>query len=354
MNSTLGKTVDLEVVLADPLWFLDAVDPKSRGFSFVKTSRGLLQESAFLDHRMSAAAGPRADFPLSAGEFAVITDLRARQAPAGFIFHTSFCRSTLLARALHREGASFSLKEPGALVSLAHGLRAAGAGMAADERGQLIDAALTLLGRPLAQGERVLIKPSNFANTLLPAVLARGGRVLLMYSELRPFLLSILKRGEEGRVFVRRLFNALRMDPVAVANIPSPQAMLFTDLEVAALVWRQQMETFVETLRDWPDAALRSLDAEVLGACPEETLRAAFDFFEIETDEQHVREVVRGPIFEHDSKQADRPYAPALEAEAARETERVFASSIARALDWAEKARLRTDIALPLARPLLG
>lgn len=354
MNSSQESAVDLETVLDDPLWFLDAVDPAGCGFSFVKTSRALLQESAFLDHRMSEATGPRADFTLTAGDFATIESPHSAHDPAGFIFHTSFCRSTLLARALHREGASFSLKEPGALVSLAHGLRAAGAAVGEGERAGLIDAVLTFLGRPLAQGERVLIKPSNFANSLLPAVLAQGGRVLLMYSELRPLLLSILKRGEEGRIFVRRLFNALRMDPVAVANIPAPQAMLFTDLEVAALVWRQQMETFVEALQSWPDAGLRTLDAEVLRARPEETLRAAFDFFEIEADEKDVREVVQGAVFMQDSKQADRPYSPAREAEMAREAERVFADSIARTLDWASQARLRTDIALPLARPLLG
>lgn len=350
MNESQRSAVDFRTVLTDPLWFLDAVDPAGGRFSFVKTSRALLRQSAFLDHRMSAAAPARADFTLSAGELAAIRELQAAEAPAGFIFHTSFCRSTLLARALHREGAAFSLKEPGALVSLAHGLRAAGAG----DRAGLTDAVMTLLARPLAEGERVLIKPSNFANALLPAVLARSGRVLLMYADLRPFLLSILKRGEEGRVFVRRLFNALRMDPAAVANIPNPQAMLFTDLEVAALVWRQQMETFVETLQAWPDAGLRSLDAEVLRMRPEETLRAACDFFEIAADDRHVREVVRGPVFARDSKHAGRPYSPADEAAAARETERVFADSIARTLDWAGKARLRTDIALPLARPLLG
>ena len=354
MNSSQKSAVDLETVLTEPLWFLDAVEPASRGFSFVKTSRALLRESAFLDHRMGEAAGPRADFTLTAGDFATIESLPSAHGPAGFIFHTSFCRSTLLARAVHREGAGFSLKEPGALVSLAHGLRAAGAAIGEGERAGLIDAVLTLLGRPLAPGERVLIKPSNFANSLLPAVLTRGGRVLLMYSELRPFLLSILKRGEEGRIFVRRLFNALRMDPVAVARIPGPQAMLFTDLEVAALVWRQQMETFVEALRSWPDAGLRSLDAEILRARPEETLRAAFDFFEIEADEKDVHEVVEGTVFTHDSKQVDRLYSSAREAEAVRETERVFDDSIARTLDWAGKARLRTDIALPLARPLLG
>src|SRR4029453_4682467 len=72
-----------------------------------------------------------------------------------------------------------------------------------------LELVLRLLARPFDRGEAVIVKPSNFANGLiLPAFDANpGSPPVRLYSDLPPFLRSLVKRGLFGRIFGRRLYS---------------------------------------------------------------------------------------------------------------------------------------------------
>ena len=118
-------------------------------------------------------------------------------APLHFIFHSAYCCSTVLARAVDIEGMSMGLKEPLILNDMV-GWRRRGA----DPRrlGAMLDDVLTLLARPFAPGEAVVVKPSNVLNSLAPAMLGLRpqSNALLLYAPLPDFLRSMAQEGALG------------------------------------------------------------------------------------------------------------------------------------------------------------
>ena len=109
---------------ADPHWLPHAFDPARQNLTFAKLPRARLAANAFLADIARETGYETVEVPLAALASAV----PAPSAPVTFIFHTAFCRSTLLARALEQPGISTGLSEPGIIASLA------GAGSAGQAR----------------------------------------------------------------------------------------------------------------------------------------------------------------------------------------------------------------------------
>src|SRR5690348_13589887 len=107
----------------------------------------------------------------------------APQAPMHFIFHTAFCCSTLMLKALDVPGRTFGLKEPDVLINLANRF------IRSDdpENRERLRLVLRLLSRPFESGETMIVKPTNFANRLIMPVLemSPGTRAVLLYSDVR-------------------------------------------------------------------------------------------------------------------------------------------------------------------------
>jgi hypothetical protein len=276
----------------DPALFLHDIDPAASRAGFVRTDRASLAAEPFLDHRWRTpdavdAALSLADLKAAAGEAPQID----------FIWHTSFCASTLLARCLDTPGACLALKEPQVLVSLA--------GMKRSGRldGDLAKAAFGLLGRRFDPDERILIKPSNGANTLIgeAAALTRG-RALLLYSDCESFVLSMAGRGRTGFAYVRDSFRILAADGHPAGRWPPAELLRLTDLELAALFWRMQMDALEAASTRLGDRA-RSLDCRQLLEEPEEVLTGIDDFFGLELGGAHLEAVASGPLFSRDAKQ---------------------------------------------------
>ncbi len=219
--------------LDDPRWFLDGLEMASGRACFVRADRAAVSAEPFLDHRWRHLQAPRVDVPLSE-----LGAIGAEPPQLSFIWHTSFCASTLLAASLDAAGGCLALKEPRVLVILA----------ALKRSGRLRDpalarAAFALLARRFQPREPVLIKPSNGANTLIAeaAALTRGP-MLLLYSDCESFLVSMAKKGSGGFGYVRELFMTLAADGHPAGRWPAEQLFKLTDLQMAALVWRMQMD----------------------------------------------------------------------------------------------------------------
>jgi hypothetical protein len=312
----------LAALLEDPGWFPTSLSQDYRTVLFGRTTRDALANEAFLDQRMSDAVTDVQQHPVDA---ITATQGVARYDPPAFIFHSAFCCSTLLARALDIPGQCLSLKEPDVLMGAANALRMqenAAANTA------LIRSITGLLSRRFDAAESILVKPTNSANNLLPHMVDLGANVLVLYGDLRSFLVSVLKKGEACKSFIRTQYNIFALDQPGVAGIPARQAMTFTDLQVAALDFRN--------LVDQPAATLEAV-ARHLGLSHE---RAQLD------------DIANGPVFSRNAKFGDEAYDAGQRARDEASVAEQHAEALDQVEQWAQSLSLGTAFDLPLAKPL--
>jgi hypothetical protein len=281
----------------DPRLFLHDIDLNTGRAGFVRTGRAALAAEPFLDHRWRAPE--RVDATVSLAQLPAAGEPPPR---VNFIWHTSYCASTLLAASLDTPGRCLALKEPRVLVLLAAMKRSGrlDAGLA--------KAAFSLLGRGFDRDEQVLIKPSNGANNLIAeaAALTRG-RMLLLYADCESFVLSMARQGRTGFAYVRELFRSLAADGHPAAHWPAAELLRLTDLELAALVWRMQMDAMEAASVRLGDRA-RSLDCRVLQEDPDQVLTRLDEFFGLGLGRERVLEVIDGPLFRRDAKRPGKVF----------------------------------------------
>lgn len=336
---------DAKTLACDPEWLPDSLDAGRGVIRFAMIGADALRREAFLDARKDPSVVARAE--------AKIDDLTAvapDAAPAGYIFHSAFCGSTLLARALDMPGRSLALKEPNILLDLANARRAHPAYQSDDLFRRHAEIVLRLVERRRAPAERIVVKPTNLALPLAPIVRARGSPVVFLYGSLREFLLSILKKGEEGRAFARKMFNIFALDRTPLGAIEPRQSISLTDLQVAALVWRHQLEEFAALLASAPRAA--SLDYANFVGAPAGFLRAAADALSLDLPPALLDDVASGPVFQSDAKFSGKPFTAESRRMANDDLESRHAAELTMIANWAEKLRLARDLRLPLAKAL--
>lgn len=338
-----------EELATRPEYFLYGLDLSLRECEFLRLDPGAYRDSAFLDHRLRSERHEPLRAPLDA--MSSLTAGPERRQPIGYIFHTSFCCSTLISRCLDMEGASCGLREPPVLMQMANEKRMAAA--SSGWQGAL-DTALALLGKCRAPGEALVIKPTNAANNLAEDVLHMPGTggTLLLYSNLKYFLVSILKKGEAGRAFVRMLFGVIRADSERTRSLDPEALSRLTDLQIAAFAWYAQMDAYLRLLEQFPERRIATLDCDVFLADPLTTLVKLCTLFGIEADEDRLAQIVAGPLFSKSSKNAADDYDAAVreaEYKAVLEENR---AAVEATLAWSVRLRPEGEIKLPLARAL--
>ena len=284
---------DAAAVARDPDWLVHRLVDGGRSLRFVHADRAAHRAATFLDDEYLGQTRPRIDFP--AAEIARADVGEA--APVHFIFHSAFARSTLLARAMDIPGVAMGLKEPIVLNDATQLQR---------ERrlpGGTLQLVLRLLERPLGEGERVIIKPSNAANPLMADLLGLRpeARALILYRPLPAYLRSIAAKGMFGRIWARRQLAAIRGEAPFDAGFTSEDILIHTDLQAAALGWLIQHAQFAVLARAMP-GRVRLLDADALVADRHAAFAAAAHWFSFDLEPARVAAIVGGPMFAEDSK----------------------------------------------------
>ena len=270
--------------------------------------------------------------------------------PPNYIFHSAFCASTLLTRALDVPGVAMGLKEPEILNELADAARSGSL------PGEALRAIVALLARPLAPGEAIVVKPSNVANLLAPALLDldAGSRAIFLYAPLPRFLRSVADKGLWGRRWARRLHALAARDTGLDFGLSSAEQFELTDLQVAALAWLTQHAQAIALLAAFPDR-VRTLDSEAFLARRAETIAAVAGHFGLAIDERQSREIAAGPAFTTHAKEIGRAFDPEepLQAKAAVP---VIDEEIAMVAQWARSVADHAGISLdmPSASALLS
>jgi len=350
-NMTPVAKISAADILANARWVPHRLDMEKRNVLFGNIDRDALTRASFLDYRIEDAAQDWAE--LSFDELLGAADNIPPATPT-FLFHTSYCCSTLLARALDQPGRVLSLKEPEIMMGISNAYRMAQSQLEFDEIHKLRAALLSLIARPHEGDERVLIKPTNAANNLVALFAALKLPMILLYGDLRGFLASVIKKGDPSKTIIRQIYRVYAMDKIGVSAIAQRDALALTDLQIAALVWRHQMEFFEEVLRAPENDNARSLDFRTFLKSPAETLYAAGAHLGFDINREVAQGVANGPLFSTDAKNVGRSY----DAQTRDAEERALLDRHAEALDliepWAFNLSLWPTKTTSLSHPLLG
>lgn len=281
---------DPATIAADPQWLPHTLDLAGGRMLFVRISREVFTQSGFLADIDPAKAEGSAWLPLA--------DIKAMQVQAGplhFIFHTAFCRSTLLARSMNIPGTSVGMAEPGILAQLAR------AGEAARD---LVKPVCDLLSRPWPDCKAVFVKPTNHANMLIPALLAArpDATAVLMTNPLGVFLKAVDKRAIMGRRWGRQLYLEVMSYAGMDLGMDGREQFSMTDLQAAGLAWFLSQRMFAMLVNGPDGDRLRVLDGDRFALDKADTVEAVLELAELDYDPVAIEAVVDGPIFARHAK----------------------------------------------------
>ncbi|WP_068143664.1 hypothetical protein [Kordiimonas lipolytica] len=332
-------------MVVDPNWWPHRYDPARGHVHFIRASRDDHREAVFLtDEYLKDAANPRAT---GLGVAAQAGD----SAPLHFIFHSAYCCSTLLARAFDLPGVSMGLKEPQILNDLS-GWRMRGA--KPQELASVMSGVLSVLARPFADGEAVVVKPSNLVNGLAGLMLyvKPDSNAVFLYAPLRDFLGSIARKGMFGRLWVRELMVKQMREGLIDLGFQGEDYLQLTDLQAAAVGWLAQHAMFAQIVQKFGPSRIRTLDSTKLMGAPGEMMAALLRHFGLSMADDELEALVDGPVFRQHSKNDQAFDADARDA-ARREGERLYADEIDKVHAWAEAVAKNAGVPLALHAPLI-
>ncbi len=273
-------------------------------------------------------------------------------APLHFIFHSAFCASTLLCRALDRPGVAMGLSEPVILNDIV-GIRRR---READPRriGELTDHALRLLARPWDAGEAVIVKPSTVLNPLAAGLmtLRPDARAVLLTAPLETFLGSVARKGMWCRLWVRELLEGFLVDGAVDLGFDAKDYLRQTDLQVAAVGWLAQQALFHALVARFGSRII-SLDSERLTGAPETVLGPVARHFGLALDPASVAEIASGPVFRRHSK-FGTDFSPDDRRREQTEATSAHGEEIAHVADWARAVAQSAGVAMILPNSVAG
>ena len=351
--ATDTRPASIAAAMSDADWLAHRYDPEHDAVHFLRVPRAEHRKAVFLTDEYlprglqplvvrrseAMAAAPPSPPPSS-----------PPSSPLHFLFHSAFCCSTLLARAMDRPGWAMGLKEPVILNDIIGWRRRGGQG---PDMAQVLDNALTLLARPFAPGEQTIVKPSTAVNALAPAMLALrpDARAILLYAPLRTYLGSIAKKGLDGRLWVRTLLSGMIDDGLVDFGFSARDHFGHTDLQVAALGWLAHQRMFAGLVARFGADRVRTLDSATLMADPRAALAAMGALFGRPLDPAAMDEIVAGPAFRTHSKVGTAFDAEnrATEHRAAAE---IHADEIDKVAQWTEAVAASAGISTAPPAPL--
>jgi hypothetical protein len=342
----MASAPDLAAIAADPAWLANRYDESQDTVHFVRLTREEHRGVTFITDEYIRADAPR--LVLGRREVAAAA---GPPAPLHFIFHSAYCCSTVLARAVDIEGVSMGLKEPLILNDMV-GWRRRGAEPRA--LAGVLDDVLTLLARPFSPGEAVVVKPSNVLNGIAPALLGARpqARAILLYAPLPDFLRSIARKGLWGRRWVRELFIGQLRDGIVDLGLGEQHYLDLTDLQVAAAGWLAQQDVFSRLIGRFGPERVRTLDSAALLARPGEAMAGVSELFSLGLDEAAIEAVLAGPAFTSHSK-SNAGFSAADRLAEQRDAAATHADEIEKVAIWAEAVAAAAGVPLRPGAPLL-
>lgn len=326
-------------IVADPEWLAHRYDEQSDTFQYRHVTRARHAEVGFatddyLGKEDHPAVIQREDAARLLGE----------QAPVHFIFHSAYCASTMLVRALDVPGSAMGISEPVILNDMV-GWRRRGAAMPMHAR--VMDDVLGQLSRPWGSGEAVVVKPSNIFNGLAMGALALrpNAKAILLHAPLEEFLLSVARKGMWCRLWVRELLEGLLQEGMVDLGFEPRDFLRQTDLQVAGVGWLAQQMQFHRLAKQFGADRIASLDSETLTADPAAIVAKVATYFDL--CRQDPADYARHPAIGRNSKSGAGFERGERQLDQARARE-VYGDEIEKVTEWIRVVGERRGISLEL------
>ncbi|CAN5643401.1 hypothetical protein BH10PSE14_BH10PSE14_00640 [soil metagenome] len=323
----------------DANWLAHRYDPGNDAVHLLPVPRTAHREATFLtDEYLPAGLEP---LVFRRGDAIAAAPPRA---PLHFLFHSAFCCSTLLARALDRPGWAMALKEPVILNDIIGWRRRGGQG---PDMAEVLDDVLTLMARPFETGEMVFVKPSTAVNGLAAAMLTLrpDACAVLLYAPLRTYLGSIARKGLDGRLWVRTLLMGMLDDKLIDLGFTPRDYLGQTDLQVAAVGWLAHQKLFTQLIARFGTARIRMLDSATLMADPHAAIAAIAALTGKPLDAATISAIATGPAFNTHSKSGAK-FDGNDRAEDLQRASTVHADEIEKVAQWAEVVAAGAEISV--------
>lgn len=268
--------------------------------------------------------------------------------PPRFIFHTAFCASTHLSRMLDVDGISIGLREPQLLLDAANAKR-----LQWQSRTtvlgyrQLPRLALALLHKHAQGKEKLILKPINSVNNIIPELLQVTGNAksLMLYTDVRNFLLSTLRKGEGGRQTVRSMFDLLRCDFPHLEKLRLTDTIHMTDLRIILTLWRLQIEQAEQALQQFaPGNTMASVYGETLIEDPSGVLRAANHFLNLGVSEDRLETIVNSDERHQDAKNSGQRFSAEKRAGVYQALEEFYGADLEHGMQWMARSNPGTRL----------
>jgi hypothetical protein len=326
-------------IVADPEWLAHRYDERSDSFQYRRVTRARHAEVPFATDDCLG----KEDKPVVIRREEAAA-LLGSEAPLHFVFHSAFCASTMLVRALDVPGSAMGISEPVMLNDMT-GWRKRGADVRL--HAQVMNDVLGQLARPFGPGEAVVLKPSNvFSGLAMGALHLRpAARALLLYSPIEEFLLSVARKGMWCRLWARELLENLLHDGMVDLGFEPRDYLRQTDLQVAGVGWLAQHHLFHRMAKHYGAERIATLDSETLTCDPPESVARVAAHLGLRDNSAAAyaghpaigRNSKSGTSFERGERQMDQARA--------RET---FGDEIEKVAEWVRVVGERNGISLDL------
>jgi len=326
--------VSIHSLLFQPEFYLFDFNPQAGLTRFLVIREEVLEQVPFVDINVERMA--QANFSVSTAELLSLEGQHdIDRPPVNYIFHHSFVCSTLLARCLNQIDAFFSLKEPWILRRMADVKRAAPPKEA--QWRELFQKYNALLSKDFSAGRSTLIKATNVANNLIVDVIKfmPASRILYLWSDLRGFLVSNLKKTAETQQKMPGLYDAFSGDSDFRKRFSQFADVSGTSLlRVCALIWVANLYSLQRVLGKHPDAAVTTLEVDALLTEPLVTLQKTSEFFGHAPSQEELGLMTHRNIMHRNAKDPRQQYGDAIRREEARKIDADNQAEIDAVIEW--------------------
>lgn len=290
-----------------------------------------IERAPFLDTRF--------DFDRSTGSSEPLDSSGTVRGPVHWLFHTSFCCSTLLGRMIECAEARVVLREPLVLRRLADA-RATGASTAG-----LLAPVVDRLTMPWQGRQAVIIKPTHAALNLASGLLGTwpGARGVVISSSLRDFLVSNIKKTPDTQAKVGALVDRA-MRGGSFRHRVDAQGIRPPDwLSLVGLQWAAQRELVVDASLERP-GCLMAVDSARLLDNPVDVVARCLGWWGLPFDRDALPARVESVRSVH-AKAPSRPYDGSMRNAEVELVTSTYAAELKAALSWMDRH------VIPLMRP---
>ncbi len=326
--------ISVHSLLFQPEFYLFDFDQRAGLTRFLVIREHILEQAPFIDSRIEVMAQASFRVPTSK-----LMSLEGKhnidRPPVNYIFHHSFVCSTLLARCMNQIDAFFSLKEPWILRRLADTKRTMP--LADAQWQEIFQKYNALLSRDFSTGRSTVVKATNVASNLMVDVIKfmPASRILYLWSDLRSFLVSNLKKTAETQQKMPLLYKAFASDSDFgdrfSQHADESDASL---LRVCALIWVANLYSLQRLMQKYPDAAVRTLAMDALLTEPRLSLQETSKFFGHTPSQEELGLMMHKDIMQRNAKDPRQQYSDAIRREEAQKIDAANHAEIDAVIEW--------------------